>query len=167
MNLTKLAAAAVLVASAGAAFAAPQAVNPGGSLGTNPDGVSFVGLANGVSTYSFDLVDMAPAGFVSTFDLSADFWSVFAPATINGITVTGGSFSDTVTATSSGTALFSGLSAGSYTISFDSTGSFGSFITGSVTATAITTPVPEAGSMALALAGLGVVGLVASRRRKV
>ena len=99
MNLTKLAAAAVLVASAGAAFAAPQAVNPGGSLGTNPDGVSFVGLANGVSTFYFDLVDMAPAGFVSTFDLSADFWSVFAPATINGITVTGGSFSDTVTAT--------------------------------------------------------------------
>ncbi|MEK8085838.1 PEP-CTERM sorting domain-containing protein [Aquabacterium sp. A3] len=166
MNLTKLAAAAVLVASAGAAFAAPQAVNPGGSLGTNPDGVSFVGLANGVSTFYFDLVEVATPGFTTSFDLSADFWSVFAPATINGITVTGGSFSDTVVP-ASGSALFTGLSAGSYSISFDSTGSFGSFVTGTVTATAITTPVPEAGSMALALAGLGVVGLVASRRRKV
>lgn len=62
---------------------------------------------------------------------------------------------------------FSGLSAGSYDLQLTYTvprssvlGSYGATITTSAAVAAV----PEAGSMALALAGLGVVGLISRRR---
>jgi PEP-CTERM motif len=62
----------------------------------------------------------------------------------------------------SGMFTFGGLSAGAYTLSFaySSTG-FGGF-----SGTINTTPVPEPETYGLALAGLGVVGFLAARRRK-
>lgn len=55
---------------------------------------------------------------------------------------------------------FSGLSAGNYTLTFQGsgTGGFGGYYT--------VTAVPEPGTVALMLAGLGLVGFVGARRRQ-
>ena len=60
----------------------------------------------------------------------------------------------------SGSFSFLGLGTGSFTLSISGSAAPYSVFVGSVTA------VPEAETYALALAGLGVVGLVAARRRK-
>ncbi len=154
MTFTKaLIGLAATVAITGAQAAAVTTM-PGGSLGLNPSGAFFYGISGGATdTYSFSLSG-APS-----FNLSTSFAALFAPAYVSSITVTGGSFSQSVTPTLD-TASFTGLTAGNYTISFaTTTAGFGSLI-GTVTAT----PVPEAETLALALAGLGVVGMLRRRR---
>lgn len=60
--------------------------------------------------------------------------------------------------------LFDGLlAAGTYSFTITGVSKAGGLYTGAIAVT----PVPEAGSIALTLAGLGVVGLVAARRRRV
>ena len=61
--------------------------------------------------------------------------------------------------------LFDGLlTAGTYSFTINGVSKAGGVYTGAI---AVTPAVPEAGSMAMALAGLGMVGLVAARRRRV
>jgi len=146
----------------------PLAVEPGGNLGVNPVDVPYLAFGTGVNEYDFTLVDLAPAGFFSTFSLDVSMFSLFKPVTVTGVSVTGTSFSQTI-APAANTSLvsFTGLAAGSYKLSLVTSSLPGfSALTGTVTSTATVTPVPEAETYALALAGLGVVGLVAARRRK-
>lgn len=157
---------AAMLAVAGAQ-AATSALPPGSNLGTNPDTVSFYGLSSGSSsTYSFTLASVATPGYITTWDLSSYFTSLFGPVNISGITVTGPSFSETQTpAFLDDTAMFTGLSDGAYTIKFDTTSASTGILVGTLKATAVLTPVPEPESLALMLAGLGVAGTLLRRRK--
>jgi len=153
MTFTKaLIGLAAFVAITGAQATSAVTTMPGGSLGTTPPGAFFYGTSGGATdTYSFNLT--------GTSNLSTSFAALFAPAFVSSITVTKGSFSQTVIPTLD-TASFTGLSAGLYSISFaTTTAGFGSLI-GTVTAT----PVPEAQTAALAFAGISVLGLLRRRR---
>ncbi len=147
MKLRHLA-AAVLVAAAGAAQALPVYST---NLGTDPSSALIVGGAiAGTSTSNYTLSLSAPGTFAGVLNSLGDI-------TITSITL--GSM--TAAAPNSGTFSFSGLSAGNYTLSISSaSSSFGAFVgTGSVT------PVPEAGVVSMALAGVGMAAFVARRRR--
>jgi hypothetical protein len=170
MKLSKVfAASAAAFAMSVASAAAPLAIEDGGDLGINPFGVGYLASGKGTSVYDFTLVDNAPAGFFSTFDVVATLTSLIRPVTLTGYTITGTAFNQVGTLSPNQSFVtFTGLSAGAYKLSLTTT-SAGStaLLTGTVTATATVTPVPEAGSIAMAVAGLGVIGLVAARRRKV
>jgi hypothetical protein len=156
MTFTKaLIGLAAAVAFTGANAAAVVAA-PGGSLGTNPVNSYFYGISGGfTNSYSFSLTSASPS-----YTLSTSFAALFSPAYVSSITVTGGSFSQSVSNPTTDFASFTGLTAGTYTISFaTTTAGFGNLV-GNVTAT----PVPEAQTVALALAGVGVVSMLRRRR---
>lgn len=169
MTFTKLSVAVAAAVAFGAAHAsAPLAVESGGNLGINPSNVPYLAEGNGDSEFDFSLVDLASAGSFTTFSLSVSMYSVFKPVTVSAINVTGPSFTQTINpASGSSLATFSGLGAGAYKLTFTNSARGFAGLTGTVTAVGTVTPVPEAETYALALAGLGVVGLVAARRRKV
>jgi len=170
MKLSKIFAAGVFAFAAGAASASvPVLFENGDNFGINPVNAQFLANGQGVSNFDFTLVDNAPAGFFSVFDLLIeDMGSIFKnPVTVQAVSVTGGSFSQSITPVAGAKSVtFSGLSAGAYTLSFNNTVSGFGGLVGKATAVANVSPVPEAETYALALAGLGVVGLVAARRRK-
>jgi MYXO-CTERM domain-containing protein len=124
---------------------------------------SNVGLFGGAAalpnSYSFALSAATP----SVFSLTTNYAALFGTVNISSISLSqtfGGSYAQTISTPAMDTVTFGGLSAGSYTLSFATSGS--GFLIGSAGFTA--TPVPEAETLALALAGLGVVGMLRRRR---
>ncbi|MEK8085867.1 FxDxF family PEP-CTERM protein [Aquabacterium sp. A3] len=157
MQVRQLMVAAAAALALGSAHALPSLPT---DLGTDPVGATVGGFAvfNGLSTeYTFSL--LSGTGIVGELFGGGDI-------TMTSIMLTGGASNISVFAPlpDSGMFSFGNLGAGDYTLTFTAASSspfsFGGF-TGSVTA------VPEAETYALALAGLGVVGLVAARRKKV
>ena len=162
MQLRRLALAAVATLSVHAAHALPSNTI---DLGVDPFTEPFAAgtslyVPGGVeSSFTFELTQMS--------NLYGQLKQVQNDVTVTSISLSGGSLLSpsviSLPESDSGEFTFSYLSAGNYTLSFTAvTSSIFAMYSGAVTAT----PVPEAGSIALALAGLGVVGLVASRRKQ-
>ena len=160
MKLRHIAAAAVLVAS-GSAFA----VGPGslGTIDNTPISISDI-VAPGIfqDVFSFTLADPG--------SLSGNAVAInFGKYNILGLTVKLQDSSFAVIGTDSNPAdgfTFSGLSAGKYALNVlgYATGKSGGFYSGGFIAE--TAPVPEPETYALLLAGLGMVGFMASRRKE-
>jgi hypothetical protein len=155
---TKLFAATVLAAASASAFA----VGPGplGAIDNTPITVSnIVPMGIFQDVYSFSLVNPG--------DLSGNVIAInFAGYNILGLTVTlqDSSFAVIGTDSSPDTGFtFSNLSAGTYALNVlgFANGNAGGFYSGGF----IATTVPEPETYALMLAGLGIVGFVAARRR--
>lgn len=151
-----LAAAATMLAL-GAAQAAPL---PGLStyLGLDPDAALVGGGAasggSGLATFTFDLSTLS--------SVSGTLASLIGSVTITSIGVSGPSIVAPTIPDANGFYMLSGLSAGSYSITFTATTpDFVGAYLGTLTATA--TPVPEAESLILALAGLSVLGFLGRR----
>ena len=160
MQIKQLAAASMLAVAALGAHAA--AVPPGGSLGP---------LTELPEVYFSFTTDFAPSTFSNSYffsitDLSDVIGSVgainntvtFTDILINGISV------GALTPSNTGFGFsVSDLDVGSYTLTVKGNAAAGfSGYVGSIYAQ----PVPEPESIAMMLAGLGVVGAVAARRRK-
>jgi hypothetical protein len=128
----------------------------------------------GNNTVTFTLLaDAASASFTARIKPSAG--GQYAPtsfALFSGTSTTPVSFvgSNPILGNPGSWALaFSGLTAGEYTLEFDTPYTSGSYkVTTSLSSSSYTlgssTPVPEAGVLAMALAGVGVLGLMGRRR---
>ena len=156
MQFKSLAAAAALALAAASSAQASSffgTVNGAGNFTvdayTVTVGTTF-NVTGGVASNSFIVPVTVGPGI--TFNITVD------ALTLSGVTF--GSFSDNDL--SDGFS-FSGISAGTYTLKLIGSASspLGGIYAGNIT----TTPVPEAQTTALALAGLGVVGLLARRRK--
>lgn len=152
MKLKSIAAAALL-ATTGSAFA----VGPG-ALGTIDDTTVVIGNLVATpfffDTYTFTITDPGTV-FGGAFAVyTTGFTVVLQDATFTSI--------GTDTSPSDGFS-FSGLSAGSYALSFLGFSTAGAGYGGVIST--VTAPVPEPETYALMLAGLGMVGFMASRRR--
>lgn len=150
MNIRHLALSVLATAAMGTAHAAPLP-SLSTNLGTDPTAAPVLGFAlySGASTtYTFNLsnVGTLTGSLFGIGNISMDSISVGATP---------------VTLTSAGTFSVSGLAAGAHSLVFNySSSSIGGFA-GTVTAT----PVPEAGSLLMALGGVGVVAFAARRRK--
>ncbi len=145
---------AVAVALSTAHAAVPVASAPG-PIDLSDGSEAIYAGSYAPATYTFGL----GAGNIYQLDLS--FYSLLGPVIVNSIVLSGPT-SGTLTP-AAGTASFTGLSAGSYSLTFNFGAGSTGLLSGSASVTA--TPVPEADTYALALAGLGVVGLLGVRRR--
>ena len=148
MNVRHLTLSLLAAAAVGSAQAALPMVGP--NLGTNPSSAPVAGFAmfgSATSTYNFNLTSLSSlTGSLFGFGtVSLDSILVDSTPTL----LTGGTFS------------VAGLGAGAHTLTFN----FSSPTMGGFAGTVSATPVPEAGSVAMALAGAAVAG-VAIRRRK-
>lgn len=155
MKLKTLAAAALLATSA-SAFSASL-----GAVGTDP--VFFNGVGSGLvfDTWTFSLSEVSNL----TVDLLASTSPSFSFANL-GFALLDSSFNVVGTTTAGGplSLTLSGLGAGDYALAVTgfTSGSMGGAYTGILAAA----PVPEPETYALMLAGLGIVGFIASRRRQ-
>ena len=159
MKLSQIAAAAVLVAS-GSAFATPFGPTNLGALDN-----TFAGIAGQTSPtetallqdfYSFTIAGPGTV-FGNIFSLG------YATAAVTLINSANATIASDFTPSSFS---FGGLTAGSYKLSFLGIGSTPLTSSYGGAVGAITTPVPEPETYALMLAGLGVVGFMASRRKQ-
>lgn len=154
----------ITAAALAAASVSALAVGPGplGAIDNTPISISnIVPMGIFQDVYSFSLAD---PGMLSGNVVAVNFGGY----NILGLTVTlqNASFAVVGTDASPDTGFtFSGLAAGSYALNVlgYATGSTGGFYAGGFIAE--TAPVPEPETYALMLAGLGLVGFVASRRR--
>lgn len=152
MKLRQLA-AAVLVCATASAHALPVLDT------SDPSYMPVFGITfgSGTSVTNYDISFSQNSILTgSLFNLLPTF-----PATMTAITLTGTSYSASAASPNSGSFSFSGITAGNYTLSF----SYATQGMGGFSGVINTTPVPEPESVALALAGVGVVGLLARRRR--
>lgn len=154
MKLKPLAVAALLATSA-SAFAATDL----GTLGSDP--VFFNGSGSGFvfDTFTFTLSEMS--------NLRIDVTDLKFPPTWSfgnfGIALLDSTFNKIGSASGNDGLSFSGLAAGTYALAVTgfTSGSLGGAYAGVLAAA----PVPEPETYALMLAGLGIVGFIASRRR--
>jgi hypothetical protein len=160
MKIHTIAAALALVATSGAAFA----VGPGplGTIDNAPIAISnIVPMGIFQDVYSFTIADPG--------SLSGDVVAInFGSYNILGLTVTLQDASFAVIGSDNTPAdgfSFGSLAAGSYALNVlgFATGSQGGFYAGGLIAE--TAPIPEPETYALMLAGLGIVGFIARRRR--
>jgi hypothetical protein len=148
-------AAAAAIAMAGTAVHAAPTFSS--NLGTDPNTV-----IGGVALSGPGLTTSFTFSLSTLSDVFGDIFSLTGPVTIKSIALSGPSLATTTLDGSSYS--FQNIAAGNYTMSVSASSPFnGSVYIGTVKVS----PVPEAETYALALAGLGVVGLVAARRRKV
>lgn len=161
---------AAMLALAGAQ-ASTVATAPGGNLGINPDNASFYGAGGGATNpYTLTLQSTPTPGFNTTWDLTGFFTGIFGAVDVSGISLTGPSGTQSITPLfTDSTFSFSGLTDGVYTLKFSTqfNAAATGILYGDITATAVTTPVPEPESLALMLAGLGVAGMLLQRRKSV
>lgn len=158
LSLRTLATAAALALGSVGAFAATA-----GDLGVNPSYAEITGYGTQFGPVTFS--------YTFTLDSSTDLSDLFGSLKATDessilVTLTGPtSFSTTITPTltTPKSFSFSGLADGAYTLSFVATPISSTFAAYGGFATTVAA-VPEPESMALVLAGLGVVGLVARRR---
>jgi hypothetical protein len=159
MKLKHIAAAAAMFVS-GSAFAAPLAPTNLGALDNTFASVfGQTSLTEAFLLQDFYTFTIAGPGTVSGSIFSSGY-AMSAVTLIDSANVT--IASDSTPSSFS----FGGLTAGSFKLSFLGINStpLASFYGGSVGA--VTTPVPEPETYALMLAGLGVIGFMASRRRQ-
>ncbi|NBD20644.1 PEP-CTERM sorting domain-containing protein [Aquabacterium fontiphilum] len=163
MKLRHIVLAAATALSAHVAHALPS---NGTYLGIDPFTEPFAGgtslfVEGGMtSTFTFDLSTLS--------DLFGKLKQIQNDVTVTKISLSGGSLAIpaliTLPASNTGTFSFTNLSAGQYSLAITATTtSVVAMYSGAISVT----PVPEAETYALALAGLGVVGLVAARRKRV
>ncbi|MBZ8140332.1 hypothetical protein CLD22_10525 [Rubrivivax gelatinosus] len=154
MKLKPLAAAALLATSL-SSFAATDL----GTLGTDP--VFFNGTGSGFvfDTFTFTLSELSNLRIDVTDLKFPSSWS-FSNL---GIALLDESFATLGSATAANGLSFSGLAAGTYALALTgfTNGTYGGAYAGVLAAA----PVPEPETYALMLAGLGIVGFIASRRR--
>jgi MYXO-CTERM domain-containing protein len=162
MTFKSLVAAATLVASGLASAAAPVPVTFGGFVQPGAFTVSLGTVVVGSGT------NAGVYGGVGSSPITVTASSPFGPQTMTfaALTLTNvalGASTDTNLADGFS---FTGLSAGSYALSLSGTSITGGAYSGYYDVVT-TSAVPEAGSTALALAGLGVAGLLLRRRTSV
>ncbi len=149
MKFRHIALSALAAASIGSAHAALPSVTP--NLGLDPVAAPVAGFAmfgSGITSYSFTLSTLS--------SLSGSLFG-FGTISLNSILVD----STPTLLGSGGTFNVSGLSAGAHTLTFN----YSSPTIGGFAGTVSTSPVPEAGAIAMALVGAGVVGFAARRRK--
>ncbi len=145
---------AAALAFSAAHAAVPLASGPG-AIDLSDGSESIFAAAYTPAAYSFAL------GAGNTYQLDLSFFSVLGPVNVNSIVLSGPTPSSVMPP--AGTVSFMGLSAGNYNLTFNFGPSTG-LLAGSIGVTA--PPVPEAEATILALAGMGVAGLMAARRRR-
>ncbi len=145
---------AAALAFSAAHAAVPLASGPG-AIDLSDGSESIYAATYAPAAYSFAL------GAGNTYQLDLSFFSLFGPVNISSIALSGPTASSL--SPSAGTASFTGLAAGNYSLTFNFAPSSG-LLAGNINVTA--TPVPEAEATILALAGMGVAGLMAARRRR-
>lgn len=171
MKLTKLLASfAVLAAAAGPALADCTSTTNLGLMG--PPGLA--GLGNSFSSagtyhdcYTFSLAAESTA-FGGTLEI--DPWLDKLDIDVQSISLAGGTLSSMLLDSTPGTFSFGSLGAGTYTLTVNSLvtraqGLFNVDVGYSGLVATVAAPVPEPGTYALMLAGLGALGWVARRRR--
>lgn len=154
MKLTRLALAALLALGAVSAQATGLSLN--GSMGTlDESGESFGALGLGRGSFSY-----AYTFSLSTLsDVSGSVESVFGNVSFSNLSIGGTTVSLSPTSSFS----FEDLAAGDYTMVVS--GSAGRFLY-AWGGTVMAQPVPEVQTFAMLLAGLGVMGALAVRRRQ-
>nr|WP_179950594.1 FxDxF family PEP-CTERM protein [Aquabacterium olei] len=160
MKLKSLVAAAAFIAAGASAQAAALSFSPvGGGLKADLSGI---GDTSFTFTLSSDyLFSSSVAGVQITipglFDTGAPISSVSLNGTAFSLASSSTASGPVISTTYTYSLLNYPLSAGSYTLDVKATGAFGGVAT--------LAPVPEPESLALAVAGLGVAGFVARRRK--
>lgn len=157
MHARHLFAATAIAFASAVAHAAPALST---NLGTDPTAATIAGpvLFSGTKSFTFELTQVSDV--FGTLSYLPEFQAV----DITSIQLVSDSGSWTFGTPNSGSFSFTGLLAGDYTLNISASSSGFGVYAGSLSAVAA--PVPEAESLALALAGLGVVGFIAAKRRK-
>lgn len=159
MRIRQLFAVSAIALASAAAHAAPPALST--NLGTDPNAAVLAGsvLYSGTKSFTFTLSQ------VSDVFGSLAYLPDFQSLDFSSIQLVSDSNSWLASNPSSGVFSFSGLQVGNYTLNISAISPGIGVYAGSITA--VPAAVPEVESMALTLAGLGVVGFVAAKRRKV
>jgi len=159
MHVRQIFAASAVALASAAVHAAPPPLST--NLGTDPNAAVMAGtvLYSGTKSFTFTLSQ------VSDVFGSLAYLPDFQSLDFSSIQLVSGSNSWLAANPSSGAFSFSGLQVGSYTLNISAISPGVGVYAGSITA--VPAAVPEVESLALTLAGLGVVGFVATKRRKV